>query len=49
MRKKLILTLWAIYAAILLFAVGWVAMVKIGWIGYMPPIAELQSPISRYA
>jgi penicillin-binding protein 1A len=33
---------------VLLAAFGFVAIEK-GWIGYMPPIEELQNPINRYA
>ncbi len=41
--------MWAMLALAVLAAVAGCAMVKAGWIGYMPPLDELQSPISRYA
>ena len=34
---------------LLLAIVAGVWCIERGWIGYMPPIRELQSPISRYA
>lgn len=49
MRKKLIISIW------ILCAIGWtmaiIAFIGIrqGWIGYMPPLDELQRPISKYA
>ena len=49
MRKKLVKILWGTYALIILLIVGFVVCVERGWIGYMPPIAELQSPISKFA
>ena len=49
MRKRLIKILWTAYAAVICCVLAWVIGIEMGWIGYMPPIAELQSPISRYA
>ena len=49
MRKKFVKILWGAYAAIILLVILSVSFVELGWIGYMPPIAELQSPISKYA
>lgn len=49
MRKKVIHILWSIYACILLICVLAVVGIEKGWIGYMPAIGELQSPISKYA
>ena len=41
--------MWALMLlVVLLAAFGFVAIEK-GWIGYMPPIEELQNPINRYA
>ena len=49
MRKKFIHTLWMMLAsAVVLAFVGFVAIWN-GWIGYMPPIEDLQNPINRYA
>jgi|GEM_PF-6070433 len=49
MRKAFIHFLWG---ALILFICGTAfAFVAIweGWIGYMPPVEDLQNPISRYA
>ncbi len=49
MRKKFIITVWVLFlTAVLAIALGFTAIKK-GWVGYMPPLDELQSPISRYA
>ena len=49
MRKKFIYFLWGtlilgILSSFLCFLAIW-----FGWIGYMPPIEELQNPINRFA
>ncbi len=49
MRKKFFTILWGIYLFVVLVAVLAFVSIERGWIGYMPPIAELQSPISKYA
>lgn len=49
MRKKFVAFLWCVFALLVLAGVAGVWGVKRGWIGYMPPIAELQSPINKYA
>lgn len=49
MRKKFVKILWGSYLSIMLLIVLGITFVELGWIGYMPPIAELQSPISKYA
>ena len=49
MRKKFFIILWCVYGVLLLaIGLGFLG-IKNGWIGYMPPLDELQSPISRYA
>jgi penicillin-binding protein 1A len=49
MRKFFIRSLWAL----LIIGVAALAVafygIKEGWIGYMPPIEDLQNPINRYA
>ncbi len=48
-QKTLVHFLWTVLVlSILGAAVAFWAIAK-GWIGYMPPIEELQNPISRYA
>lgn len=49
MRKKFVYTLWALLILVLLLAGGAFTAIWFGWIGYMPDIADLQNPISRYA
>jgi len=49
MRKFLVRFLWAmLIAGILAVAASFYAISE-GWIGYMPPIEDLQNPISRFA
>lgn len=49
MRKKLIYFLWTLmFVAVLMTALSFTAIAN-GWIGYMPPIEDLQNPISRFA
>ena len=49
MRKIFILCLWALLGASVLTAGLAFYAINEGWIGYMPPIEELQNPINRYA
>lgn len=49
MKKKVIKIFWIGYFSILMLILTGAFMVKNGWIGYMPQISELQSPISKYA
>lgn len=49
MRKKIFAILWICFAMIIFACAAGVFCIERGWIGYMPPIAELQSPISKYA
>ena len=49
MRKKFIHFLWGTLAAVsVLCALGFTAIWN-GWIGYMPPVEDLQNPINRFA
>ena len=49
MRKWIIRTLWAfLVASVLTAGLGFYAINE-GWIGYMPPIEDLQNPINRFA
>jgi len=49
MRKFFVRFLWAILiAGVVTTAVAFYG-IKEGWIGYMPPIEDLQNPINRYA
>ena len=49
MRKKFVHILWTILGCSVLVAVLVFTAIWNGWIGYMPPIDELQNPISRFA
>ena len=49
MRKKIFIVLWSLYGIIILIFIFGIIGIKNGWIGYMPPLDELQSPISKYA
>lgn len=40
---------WALFAAGVLAVVLFFAMIAAGWIGYIPPVEELQNPHSKYA
>ncbi|MDE6003530.1 MAG: hypothetical protein K2G76_08610, partial [Prevotella sp.] len=49
MRKIFVYTLWTLLLlGVLAAALAFTAINK-GWIGYMPPIEELQNPINRFA
>ena len=49
MRRKFIHILWALmFCAVMACGAAFYAIWN-GWIGYMPPIDELQNPINRFA
>ena len=49
MRKTLVHFLWTLLAVIIVTLVVAFAAIANGWIGYMPPIEDLQNPINRFA
>ena len=49
MRKTLIFTLWALLLLGLLTVVGVFTAIAKGWIGYVPPIEELENPNLKFA
>lgn len=49
MRKKVIYILWALLAFIVLTAVLIFTAIAKGWIGYMPPVEELENPSYKFA
>ena len=49
MRKLFIYFLWTLLVVTVLSAATAIYAINEGWIGYMPPIEDLQNPISRYA
>lgn len=48
-RKKFLTIFWSIFSSIILLVVLIFVFINIGWIGYMPPIDDLQNPKSKYA
>ncbi len=49
MKKAIVRVLWALLGATVITAGFAFYAINNGWIGYMPPIEELQNPINRYA
>ena len=49
MIKKIIKALWIFFAAVVLLCVGVFASISYGWIGYMPPVEELENPEYKFA
>ena len=49
MRKTLIIILWAILFVVLLGVAGIFHAISKGWIGYVPPIEELENPNLKFA
>lgn len=49
MRKTFVRILWGLLCAIVVFWAIAFTSIWFGWVGYMPDIADLQNPISRYA
>lgn len=41
--------MWSVFVLLVLLVAGGFYSIREGWIGYMPPLDELQSPISKYA
>lgn len=41
--------MWALFALIWLVVLGTFVAITLGWIGYMPPLEQLQNPIDKYA
>ena len=49
MRKFIVRFLWAVLIIGIFATAGAFYAINEGWIGYMPPIEDLQNPISRFA
>lgn len=49
MIKKIIKGLWIFLAVIVLLCVGVFIAISKGWIGYMPPVEELENPEYKFA
>jgi penicillin-binding protein 1A len=49
MRKLILTIIWSLFGLLVVLTAAAFALIKVGWLGYMPPLDELQRPISRYA
>lgn len=49
MIKKIIITLWVLLALGILAAAGLFYGISKGWIGYMPPVEDLENPTYKFA
>ena len=49
MRRKFILTLWTLLISGLIFTGLAFVAIERGWIGYMPDLQQIQSPINKFA
>lgn len=49
MIKKIIKFLWIFLVIIVLLCVGIFTSISNGWIGYMPPVEELENPDYKFA
>ena len=49
MIKKVIITLWILLAVMLLACVLVFTSISKGWIGYMPPVEDLENPNYKFA
>ena len=49
MKKIFVRILWGALAMIIVVAVLGFTAISEGWIGYMPPVEEMQNPINRFA
>lgn len=49
MKKKIIIFLWGTLGTVVVLAVLAFTAIAQGWIGYMPPVEELENPVNKYA
>ncbi len=49
MQKKIWIFIWSFYILVVCLSALGVVAIKKGWIGYMPPLEDLQNPISKLA
>jgi penicillin-binding protein 1A len=47
--KKVVHILWFLLATLTLLAAAAFFAISKGWIGYMPPVSELQNPVNKFA
>jgi penicillin-binding protein 1A len=48
-KNKFVLWFWIAFGAFLMLTVLSFYMIAKGWIGYMPPVEDLENPINKYA
>ena len=49
MKKIIVRILWGLLATVIVVSIIGFTAISEGWIGYMPPIEEMQNPINRFA
>ena len=49
MKHKIKSLLWLTFALVWISILGGIFAISMGWIGYLPPIEQLQNPIDKYA
>ena len=49
MKHKIKPWLWLAFSLVWLGILGGIFAISMGWIGYLPPIEQLQNPIDKYA
>ena len=49
MIKKIVKGLWVFFALMVLAGIAVFASIAYGWIGYMPPVEELENPNLKFA
>ena len=47
--SRIIKYMWCTFGLLVLLAVAAFAMIAWGWIGYMPPIEDLENPKDKFA
>lgn len=47
--KKIVKGLWVAFGSVVVFLVALFSLINAGFIGYLPPIEDLQNPIDKYA
>lgn len=48
MVKKIVKGLWIFFALMVLAGIAVFASIAYGWIGYMPPVEELENPNYKF-
>lgn len=49
MKKTVIRWLWALAAAVVVIAAAAITAIAVGWVGYVPPVEQLDRPIDKFA